>query len=122
MELSKLEPKSDSRGTFIETYKLPNDGQVSTLVIRPDERRGEHYHLRKTETFVVMYGSAKMAVKDRETDNVMNVSLSGTNPMSVKVIPNHTHYIEATDEGCIVMIWCDEQFDENDPDTYKEEL
>jgi len=122
MELTKLEPKSNDSGTFVEAFKFPNDGQLSYLVVKPGERRGEHFHERKTEYFSVIYGNAKIVVKDRDTGDVMDVKLNGNRPMVAKITPNNTHYLEAGAEGCITLIWCDEQFEEADPDTFQEEL
>lgn len=122
MKLSRLKVSKDNRGSFIETFKLPNDGQISYLIINPHETRGNHYHERKTETFVVMYGSAVMRVRDRTTGNVLTVEVSGYQPMTIKVSPNHTHSITATDEGAVVIIWCDEQYNKKDPDTIGEEV
>lgn len=122
MQLEQLEVNKDSRGSFVEAFKLPNDGQVSYVIVNPGESRGNHYHERKTEHFLVIYGAAEITVKNRETSDVMNVTLSGYKPMVVTVVPQHTHVITATDEGCIMLIWCDEQFDKNDSDTYGEEI
>lgn len=122
MQLEQLEAKSDHRGTLVEAFKLPNDGQVFYVIAKPNETRGNHYHLRKTETFVVVYGSAEIQVKDRDTGTVMKAELGGQNPMSVTIIPNNTHRITANDEGCIFLVWCNEQFNGEDPDTFPEEL
>lgn len=122
MELKPLEVHKDQRGSFVEAFKLPTDGQVSYVVIKPEESRGNHFHERKTEHFLVMYGSAKMSVKNRETGDVMNVEVSGFKPIVITVVPNHTHSITATEEGAICMIWCDEQFNEEDADTFPEEV
>lgn len=122
MQLEQLEAKSDHRGTLVEAFKLPDDGQVFYVIAKPNETRGNHYHLRKTETFVVIYGSAEIQVKDRDTGTVMKAELGGQNPMSVTVTPNNTHCITANDEGCVFLVWCSEQFDGEDPDTFPEEL
>lgn len=122
MNLEALITKSDDRGTLVEAYKLPNDGQIFYVVAKPGETRGNHYHLRKTEHFLVIYGSGEIVSKDRETGNVMKVEVNGNNPIRATIPPNHTHYITASDEGCIFMVWCDEQFNEDDPDTVMEEL
>lgn len=122
MDLNKLEVKSDRRGTLVEAYKLPNDGQIFYVVAKPDETRGNHYHTRKTEHFLVIYGSAEIMSRDRKTDNVMKVEVSGDNPMRVTIPPNNTHSVTAGDDGCIFLVWCDEQFNEKDPDTVMEEV
>lgn len=122
MKLSLLEVKKDTRGSFIEAFKLPNDGQVSYIIINPNETRGNHYHKRKTEHFLVMYGSATIDSRNRKTGDVMSALVSGFKPMTVTIPPNHTHRITATDDGCICIIWCDEQFNKKDADTFAEEL
>lgn len=122
MNLEPLEVKSDSRGSLVEAYKMPNDGQVFYVIANPREVRGGHYHLRKTETFLVMYGSAEITVKNRETGDVLSAKVNGSKPMAVKVVPNHTHQVTASDEGAIFLVWADEQLNEGDPDTYPEEI
>lgn len=122
MELKPLETKSDRRGTLVEAFKFPADGQVFYVIANPGESRGNHYHTRKTETFLVIYGSAEISVKNRETGDVMNAQLNGSKPISVKIVPNHTHRITASDEGAIFLVWADEVFNLDDTDTYMEEI
>lgn len=122
MELNKIEIKSDPRGSLFEIFKLPNDGQIFSVVVKPNESRGNHYHLRKTERFLVIFGSAEISSKDRSSGDVMKVKVSGNKPISVTIPPNNTHSISASNDGCILLVWVDEQYDENDSDTYGEEL
>lgn len=122
MDLKSREVKKDHRGSLVEAFKFPNDGQVFYVIANPNETRGNHYHERKTEHFLVIYGSATITVKNRETDDVMKVEVSGYKPMEVTVYPNHTHSITATDEGAIFLVWCDEVFNKKDPDTIGEEI
>ena len=122
MDLKPLEVKKDNRGSLIEAFKFPSDGQLFYIIANPNETRGHHYHTRKTEHFLVIYGSATMHVRDRETDNTMKVETSGSKPMVITVTPNNTHAITATNEGAIMLVWVDEQYDEKDPDTIPEEV
>lgn len=122
MNLEPLTIKSDERGSLVEAFKLPSDGQVFYVVAPPNQSRGNHYHVRKTEHFLVIWGSAEMQVKDRETGDLMKVIVTGEKPMKITVVPNNTHVITATDEGCMFLVWCDEQYDEEDADTYPEEI
>lgn len=122
MNLKPLEVKKDARGSLVEAYRLPRDGQVFYIIANPNESRGNHYHVRKTESFLVIYGSAVMSVKNRETGDVMKVEVSGYKPMCITVSPNHTHSITASDEGTIFLVWCDEQYDAKDADTFPEEI
>lgn len=121
MDLTNLEVKKDSRGSLVEAFRL-SDGLVFYIVIKPHESRGNHYHLRKTERFLVVYGSAVMGVRNRETGDVMKVETTGMKPLLMSVSPNHTHTITATDEGAICLVWVDERFNPDDPDTYGEEI
>ncbi len=122
MDLQTLAPKTTYTGMFVEAWRLPSDGQISYLSIVPEEMRGNHYHKHKTEHFLVVSGSAQFRVKNRDTNNIMEATVSGNNPMAVTILPNHTHSLTATHEGCICIIWCDEQYNEADADTYPEEL
>lgn len=122
MELDKLAVKSDDRGSLVEVFKMPNDGQIFYIMVKPGEMRGGHYHTRKTERFLVMYGSAVIEVKDRESGDVIKVTVTGQKPMTITVVPNHTHTLTATDEGAIILAWVDELFNKEDPDTYPEEI
>lgn len=122
MDLQNREVKKDRRGSLVEAFKFPNDGQVFYVIANPNESRGNHYHERKTEHFLVMYGSAVITVKNRDTNDMMRVEVSGYKPMEVTVAPNHTHSITATAEGAIFLVWCDEIFNKDDPDTYPEEI
>lgn len=122
MDLRQLDIKSDSRGTLVEAFELPNDGQVNYITILPGETRGNHYHMRKTENFLVVFGAAEIRVKDRDTDNLMSVTVSGERPMAVSILANHTHNITGMDDGCICIVWIDEKFDPFDADTFPEEI
>lgn len=122
MDLNRLETHSDRRGTLVEAFMLPHDGQIFYVIAKPHETRGNHYHLRKTEKFLVVYGSAVMTVKNRDTNDVMKVEATGQKPLVMTISPNHTHAITATDEGAVFMVWADEQLNQNDPDTYMEEI
>lgn len=122
MNLEKLVEKSDYRGFLVEAFHLPNDGVVFYLNIRPGEMRGNHFHKRKTEHFLVIHGSARISVRDKSTDTVVHTDVGDGFPMKVSISPEHTHNITAGPRGCICLVWCDEQFNEEDSDTYPEEI
>lgn len=121
MELTELEVNEDERGWFVETFKLPTDGQLSYVIGEPNEVRGNHYHLRKTEHFVVVAGTAKIQTRDRSNGNLMTVEVTGYRPMVVTIHPNTTHAITPLDRA-VIMVWCDEQFNADDSDTFSEEI
>lgn len=122
MELHNLESKSDERGTLVEAFNLTNDGLVFYLVMPPKQTRGNHYHERKIEKFLVIYGSATMTVKNRDTGDIINVDAVGTKPLLMDIHPNYTHRITSGDSGAIVLVWVSEQFNKDDPDTISEEI
>jgi UDP-2-acetamido-2,6-beta-L-arabino-hexul-4-ose reductase len=121
MHLEPLEKKTDERGTLVEAFPF-KPGQVNAIIINPGESRGGHYHLRKTEAFLVVLGSAELAVKNRATGDVLKAEVSGMKPIRATIVPNHTHLITAGPDGCICLVWCDEDFHASDLDTYWEEL
>lgn len=122
MHLKPLETKNDRRGSLVEAFKFPNDGQLFYVIINPGEMRGNHYHQRKVERFLVIWGDGEIQVRDRTTENIMKVGVNGHNPMVVTIVPNHTHSITAGEEGCILLVWVDEIFNEADADTFMEEI
>lgn len=122
MHLEPLEVKNDRRGSLVEAFKTPDSGQVFYSLTLPGETRGNHYHNRKTEKFLVAWGSALITVKNRDTGDTLKAEVSGNKPMVVTIVPNHTHSITATDEGCLLIVLVNEVFDEEDPDTHPEEI
>lgn len=122
MNLEPLDIKSDWRGTLVNAFDLPTDGTIFYVNATPGATRGNHYHKRKTEHFLVIAGSASMQVKDRDTGNLMKIETSGQRPMLISIHANHTHNITAGDDGCIFLVWCDEKYNEEDSDTYPEEV
>ena len=119
---SKPEINQDHRGSLYEAFKLENDGQVFVITILPNKTRGNHYHKRKIEKFLVVFGSAQIANRNRETEAVDYFNVKAENPETITITPNNTHSITASEEGCILVCWVSEQFDESDPDTFAEEV
>jgi UDP-2-acetamido-2,6-beta-L-arabino-hexul-4-ose reductase len=122
MQLEKLDIKEDRRGLLVEAFRLPQDGQVFYVKVLPNEIRGNHYHTRKIEKFLVIDGTAEMSVKNRVTQDIMRVEVNSYKPMLITVVPNHTHCIQAGERGCIFLVWASEIFNKDDPDTIEEEI
>ena len=122
MKLEPLEIKSDHRGSLIEAFKPVDSGMIVYMTTNPHELRGNHYHLRKTEKFIVVWGSAIFTVKNRETGDVIKAETTAVKPMVVTVVPGYTHNIQATDEGALILTWVSEVYDPEDHDTYPEEV
>lgn len=123
MENKKLEIKSDERGNFVEVFKIPNFGQVSYSTTKPGVIRGNHYHTRKKEIFCVIEGEAKIRQRNRETNEIEEKIVSGSAPELVEMKINWTHNIQNIGNSEMkILIWINEIFDPNNPDTFYEEV
>lgn len=123
MEDKKLEIKKDERGEFIEVFKIPGFGQVSYSTSKPGVIRGNHYHKRKKEIFCVIEGQAKIRQRNRETNELKEVVVSGDTPELVEMKINWTHSIQNIgDKEMKLLIWTNEIFNPDDSDTFFEEV
>lgn len=119
----KLEVKRDERGELVELFKAPGFGQVFYSTSKPGVVRGNHYHTRKVEKFCVIEGGAKIRLRNRETGEVKEFSVLGSAPELVEMPINWTHNIENTgDNEMRLMVWVNEVFDPDNPDTFPEEV
>jgi UDP-2-acetamido-2,6-beta-L-arabino-hexul-4-ose reductase len=110
---------SDPRGVFVEMLKTSDSGQFSYFTAHPGITRGGHYHHTKTEKFLVIKGTGLFRFKHLLSDEHYEVTTSGDKPQVVDTIPGWTHDITniGTDE-MIVMLWANEVFDRQRPDTF----
>ena len=114
-----LPQHGDARGTFVEVLKTRDSGQFSFFTAHPGVTRGGHYHHSKTEKFVVIKGTAKFRFRHIVTGEHHEVVTSGDAPQIVETIPGWAHDI--TNVGTaemVVMLWANEIFDRDRPDTY----
>ena len=108
----------DPRGTFSEMLKTPDCGQFSYFTAFPGITRGEHYHHSKTEKFLVIKGKAEFGFRHVETDERHSIVTSGEKAQIVETVPGWAHNItNVGDEEMIVMLWANEIFDREKPDT-----
>ncbi len=109
----------DSRGIFAEMLKTKNAGQFSFFTAHPGITRGGHYHHSKTEKFLVIKGNACFRFKHMTTGEFFELHTSGKQFEIVETVPGWTHDITniGSDE-MIVMLWANEIFDRQAPDTY----
>ncbi len=113
----------DKRGIFVEMLKTPDSGQFSCFTAHPGVTRGGHYHHTKTEKFLVMKGHASFGFRNIVTQETFNIETSGDNPTIVETIPGWAHDItNIGKEDMIVMLWANEIFDRDKPDTYAAEV
>jgi UDP-2-acetamido-2,6-beta-L-arabino-hexul-4-ose reductase len=113
-----LESQQDNRGIFVEFLKTADSGQISFFTARPGITRGGHYHHTKNEKFLVVQGEAKFHFKSLSTKQVFELSVTASNPEVVETIPGWVHDISNTgDQDLIVLLWANEIFDVDKPDT-----
>ncbi len=112
---------ADPRGKFVEMLKTPDCGQFSYFTAHPGITRGGHYHHSKTEKFLVISGRARFAFRHMVTGERFEIMTSGDKAQIVETIPGWTHDItNIGDTEMVVMLWANEIFDRNKPDTYAE--
>ena len=108
----------DARGVFVEMLKTPDCGQFSFFTAHPGITRGGHYHHTKTEKFLVIKGRARYRFRHLLTDEVFEVDSHGDEPLIVETIPGWAHDItNIGDDELVVMLWANEIFDRQKPDT-----
>ena len=108
----------DPRGEFVEMLKTPDCGQFSYFTAHPGITRGEHYHHSKTEKFLVIRGIAHFGFRHIESGQVHEVVTRGGEARIVETVPGWTHNItNIGDDEMIVMLWANEVFDREHPDT-----
>lgn len=109
----------DERGVFVEMLKTPDAGQFSYFTAHPGITRGGHYHHTKTEKFLVIKGKALFKFKHIITDEYYELETSGEEARIVETVPGWTHDItNIGEEEMVVMLWANEIFDREKPDTY----
>lgn len=108
----------DPRGSFVEMLKTPDCGQFSFFTAHPGITRGGHYHHTKTEKFLVIKGKAKYRFRQIVTNEYYELDADGNNPVVVETIPGWSHDItNIGDDELVVMLWANEIFDREKPDT-----
>lgn len=114
----------DARGSFTELLKTEKCGQVSVNISKPGITKGEHWHNTKWEFFIVVSGHALIQERKIGTDEVWEFEVSGDKIEAVHMLPGYTHNIInlSQTENLITVMWANEQFDPNYPDTFHERV
>lgn len=108
----------DPRGVFVEMLKTQDSGQFSYFTAHPGITRGGHYHHSKTEKFLVIKGCAVFRFRHLLTGELFELATSGDKPQVVDTIPGWVHDItNVGDDEMVVMLWANEVFDRERPDT-----
>ena len=109
----------DPRGVFVEMLKTHDSGQFSYFTAHPGITRGGHYHHSKTEKFLVIKGRARFCFRQMMTGEEYSLDTSGDRAEIVETVPGWTHDItNIGDDEMVVMLWANEIFDRENPDTY----
>ena len=113
----------DSRGMFAEVLKTPDCGQFSFFTAHPGVTRGNHYHHTKTEKFIVLRGTARFRFRHIVDGRNFELVVDGAVPEVVETVPGWAHDItNVGDSELVVMLWANEVFDRQRPDTYASTL
>lgn len=119
-----LDPKHDDRGYLVETLKSHGgEGQTFFSTTKPGITRGDHYHLRKVERFIVLAGQAKIRLRKMFTDKVIEISVNGTDPSAVDMPIGWVHNLTNTGNSeVLTQFWTNEIFNPSDTDTFYEKV
>ena len=117
-----LKMNEDARGSFTELLKTEKCGQFSVNISKPGITKGQHWHHSKWEFFIVVSGKGLIQQRKIGTDEVINFEVSGDNIQAVHMLPGYTHNIInlSQTENLVTLMWANEQFDPNHPDTFFE--
>lgn len=119
-----LKMNTDDRGSFTEILKTAEHGQVSVNISNPGVTKGMHWHNSKWEIFTVVSGHGIIRQRKIGTDEVLEFEVSGDKIESIYMLPGYTHEITNLSETdkLVTVMWANEIFDPNKPDTYFEKV
>ncbi len=110
----------DPRGSFTELLKTEKCGQFSVNISKPGITKGQHWHSTKWEFFIVVSGTGLIQQRKVGTDEVLNFYVSGDKIEAVHMLPGYTHnIINLSDtQDLVTLMWANEKFNPNKPDTF----
>ena len=117
-----LKTNVDQRGSFTELIKTIGNGQFSVNISNPGVTKGQHWHNTKWEFFIVVSGHGLIQERKLGTDEVIEFEVTGDHIQAVHMLPGYTHNIInlSQTENLVTVMWANELFDPNKPDTYFE--
>ena len=117
-----LKMNTDARGSFTELLKTENCGQFSVNISKPGVTKGQHWHHSKWEFFIVVSGTGLIQQRKLGCEEVLEFRVSGENIQAVHMLPGYTHnIINLSDtEDLVTLMWANECFDPQKPDTFYE--
>lgn len=119
-----LKMNCDARGSFTELLRTPDRGQVSVNISKPGITKGNHWHHTKHEKFMVVKGEGLIQLRKLGTEEIVEFRVSGEKLQSVQMIPGYTHNIInlSQTEDLVTVMWANEPFDPQKPDTFFQEV
>ena len=117
-----LKMNVDARGSFTELLKTEKCGQFSVNISLPGITKGQHWHNTKWEFFIVVAGRGLIQQRKIGSEEVLNFEVSGEKIEAVQMLPGYTHNIInlSETENLVTVMWANESFDPNRPDTFFE--
>lgn len=119
-----LKMNIDDRGSFTELLKSEKCGQVSINISKPGITKGQHWHNTKWEFFIVVSGHGLIQERKIGTDEIIEFEVSGDKIEAIHMLPGYTHNIInlSETENLVTVMWANEAFDSNKPDTFFEKV
>ncbi len=119
-----IQTKTDARGSFTELLKTVGGGQFSVNISEPGTTKGQHWHHTKWEFFIVVSGHALIQQRRIDNDEILEFEVSGDKIEAVHMLPGYTHNIKnlSNTEKLVTLMWANEEFDPEHPDTFFEEV
>lgn len=119
-----LKMNCDDRGSFTELLKTEKCGQFSVNISKPGITKGQHWHNTKWEFFIVVSGHGLIQERKIGSDEIIDFEVSGDNIQAIHMLPGYTHNIInlSETENLVTVMWANEQFDSNHPDTFFEKV
>ena len=119
-----LKMNVDARGSFTELLKTASNGQFSVNISKPGITKGQHWHNTKWEFFIVVSGHGLIQERRIGSDEVIEFEVSGEKIEAVHMLPGYTHNIInlSETENLVTLMWANELFDPNRPDTFYQEV
>ena len=117
-----LKMNIDNRGSFTELLHIGKCGQVSINISKPGITKGQHWHHTKWEYFIVVAGHGLIQERRIDSDEIIEFEVSGEKIEAVHMLPGYTHNIInlSNTEDLVTVMYCNEVFDPNRPDTFGE--
>ncbi len=119
-----LKMNEDDRGSFTELLKTKNSGQFSVNISKPGITKGQHWHNTKWEFFMVVSGHGLIQERKIGSDEVLEFEVSGDEIRAVHMLPGYTHNIInlSNEQDLVTVMWANELFDADHPDTFFEKV